>query len=60
MRKYKRKNSAYTKVSAEGRGEGASVARAEIPLQLMVKTMVTQVVPLQSMEDPMPDQAVVP
>ena len=39
------------KVSEEGGGGGARDAGAEIlPLQLMLKTMVKQVVPLQSIE----------
>ena len=45
-----RSNSADTKVSEEGGGGGAPGARAEIPLQPMVKTMVRQAVPLQPME----------
>ena len=45
----KRKNSADVKVSEGGRG-GAPGAIAKIPLQLVVKTMVRQAVPLQSME----------
>ena len=45
-----RNNSADTKVSEEGGGGGAPGARAEIPLQLVVKTMVRQAVPLQPME----------
>ncbi|KAK4806178.1 hypothetical protein QYF61_001101 [Mycteria americana] len=62
-------NPADTKVSEEGGGEGPPGARAEIPLQLVVKTMVRQAVPLQPMEehggadihlqpveDPMPEQ----
>jgi len=40
---------ADTKVS-DKRGRGAQGAGAEIPLQLVVKTMVRQAVPLQSME----------
>ena len=40
-----RNNSADTKVSEEGGGGGAPGARAEIPLQPVVKTMVRQVVP---------------
>ncbi|KAM9590860.1 uncharacterized protein ACIBXB_005909 [Morphnus guianensis] len=43
----KRNNSADTKVSEGG---GAPGARAEIPLQPMVKTVVRQAVPLQPME----------
>ncbi|KAK4828522.1 hypothetical protein QYF61_026944 [Mycteria americana] len=38
------------KVSEEGRGGGAPGARAEIPLQPLVKTTVRQAVPLQPME----------
>ncbi|PKU37044.1 hypothetical protein llap_12649 [Limosa lapponica baueri] len=45
-----RKNSAATKISEEGEGGGAPGARAEIPLQPVVKTTVTQLVPLQPME----------
>ncbi|PKU43327.1 protein pxr1-like [Limosa lapponica baueri] len=64
-----RNNSADTKVSEEEEGGGAPGARAEIPLQSMVKTMVRQAVPLQPievnggtdihlqpMEDPTPEQ----
>ncbi|GAB0209021.1 epimerase family protein SDR39U1 [Grus japonensis] len=64
-----RNNYADTKVSEEGEGGGAPGTRAEIPLQSVVKTMVRQAVPLQSMEvnggadihlqpvgDPMPEQ----
>jgi len=43
-------NSADTKVSKEGGGRGVPGTGAEISLQPVVKTMVTQVVPLQSME----------
>ena len=39
-----------SKLSEEGGGGGAPGTRAEILLQPVVKTMVTQVVPLQSME----------
>ena len=45
-----RNSSADTKVSEEGGGGGAPGARAEIPLQPVVKTMVRQAVPLQAME----------
>ncbi|PKU41625.1 protein pxr1-like [Limosa lapponica baueri] len=58
-----------TKVSEEGEGGGTPGARAEIPVQPVVKTMVRQAVPLQPMEvhdgadiclqpveDPMPEQ----
>ncbi|GAB0205093.1 epimerase family protein SDR39U1 [Grus japonensis] len=45
------RNSADTKVSAEGGGGGAPGAGAEIPLQPVVKTMVKQAVPLQPMEE---------
>ncbi|KAK4806933.1 hypothetical protein QYF61_027300 [Mycteria americana] len=69
-----RNNRADTKVSEEGGGGGVPGARAEIPLQPVVKTMVRQVVPLQPvvktmlrqavplqpMEDPMPEQMDVP
>ncbi|KAM9590913.1 uncharacterized protein ACIBXB_005945 [Morphnus guianensis] len=49
VRTCKRNNPADTKVS-EGGGGGAPAAGAEIPLQLVVKTMVRQAVPLQPME----------
>ena len=40
-----------TKVSEEGGGGGTGDTGAEsLPLQLMMKTMVRQVVPLQSVE----------
>ena len=45
-----RNNSADTKVSEEEGGGGAPGARAEIPWQPVVKTMVRQTVPLQPME----------
>jgi len=45
-----RNNSVDTKVSEEGRGGGASGAKAEIPLQPVEQTMVSQAVPLQPME----------
>ncbi|GAB0204530.1 acid sphingomyelinase-like phosphodiesterase 3b [Grus japonensis] len=67
-----RNSPADTKVSAGGAG-GAPGARAEIPLQPMVKTMVRQAVPLQPMEvhsgadihlqpveDPTPEQVETP
>ena len=50
MRRCERDNSADTKVREEGGGGGAPGARAEIPLQPVVKTMVRQAVPLQPME----------
>jgi len=50
MRICERNNSADTKVSKEGGGEGVPGAGAEVPLQLVVKTMVRQVVTLQPME----------
>lgn len=43
-------NSADTKVSEEGGRGGAPGAGAEIPLQLVVKTLGRQAVLLQSME----------
>ncbi|GAB0209175.1 AN1-type zinc finger protein 5-like [Grus japonensis] len=62
-----------TKVSEEGGGGGVPGARAEIPLQPVVKTMVKQAVPLQPVEvngkadirlqpveDPMPEQVEAP
>jgi len=46
-----RNNSADTKVSEEGGGGGAQGVGAEtLPLQQVLKTMVRQAVPLQSME----------
>ena len=51
VRKCERNNSADTKVSEEGGGGGAPGARAEIPLQPVVQTMVMQVVSLRPMED---------
>ena len=51
VRLCERNNSADTKVSEEGRGGGARDAGAKnLPLQLMMKTMVRQVVSLQPME----------
>jgi len=52
VRLCERNNSADTKVSEEGeRGGGARNVRAEnLPLQLVMKTVVRQVVPLQSMD----------
>ncbi|TRZ09965.1 hypothetical protein HGM15179_017136 [Zosterops borbonicus] len=41
-----------TKVSEEGGRGGAPSVRAEIPLQVLVMTMVKQVVPLQPTEIP--------
>jgi len=43
-------HSDYTKVSEEGGGGGAPGATAEIPLQPVEKTMVSQAVHLQPME----------
>ncbi|GAB0178615.1 epimerase family protein SDR39U1 [Grus japonensis] len=45
------RNSADTKVSADGGGGGAPGTGAEIPLQPVVKTTVKQAVPLQPMEE---------
>jgi len=51
VRPCERNKSADPKVSGEGGGEGARDAGAEsLPLQLIMKTMVRQVVPLQPME----------
>jgi len=50
VRTCERNNSVVTKVSAEGGEGGALVARAEIHLQPVEKTMVSQAVPLQPME----------
>ncbi|PKU48654.1 protein pxr1-like [Limosa lapponica baueri] len=50
MRTCERNNSADAKVSEEGGRGGGPGTRAEIPLQPMVKTMVRQAVPLQSMD----------
>lgn len=41
-----RNNHADIKISDEGRGGSAPGARAEIPVQPLVKTMVREVVPL--------------
>ena len=60
MRICERNNSADTEVGEEGGGGGAPGARAEIPLQPMVKTMVRQAVPLQPVEDPTLEQVDVP
>ena len=57
-----RNNSADTKVSEEGRGGGASDARAEIPLQPMEQTLQSMedncgaYIHLQPIEDPMAEQ----
>ncbi|GAB0192075.1 acid sphingomyelinase-like phosphodiesterase 3b [Grus japonensis] len=51
VRIHERNNSADTKVSEGGGGEGAPGAGAEIPLQPVEMTMVRQAVPLQPMED---------
>ncbi|GAB0202867.1 hypothetical protein GRJ2_002752300 [Grus japonensis] len=51
MRICERNNSADTKVSEEGEGEGVPGIEAEVPLQPLEKTMVRQAVPLQPMED---------
>ena len=51
MRRCERNNSADTKVGEERGGGGARDAGAEgLPLQPVLKTMVRQLVPLQSME----------
>jgi len=51
VRRCERNNSADIKVSEEAGGGGARDTRAEgLPLQVVMKTMVRQVVPLQSME----------
>ena len=50
MRLCERNNSADTKVSEEGGGAGRAGARAEIHLQTVEKTTVSQNVPLQPME----------
>jgi len=51
VRQCERNNSADTKVSEEGAGGGARDAGGkDLPLQVMMKTMVRQVVPLQPME----------
>ncbi|CAM9267070.1 unnamed protein product [Bubo scandiacus] len=56
VRMCERNNSADTKISEEGGGGGAPGARAEIPLQPLVQTMVGQAVPLQPVDDPTPEQ----
>jgi len=50
VRLRERNNSAATKVSKEGGAGGTPGSRAEISLQPVEKTMVSQTVPLQSME----------
>jgi len=50
VRIYERNSSADAKVNEEGGGGGAPGAGAEVPLQLMEKTMVRQAVHLQPME----------
>jgi len=69
VRGCERNNSADTRVSEGAGGGGDPCTRAEVPLQLVVKIMVRQTVPLQPMEvhsetdihlqpmeDPMPEQ----
>ena len=56
-----RKATIQTPRSVKKEGEEVlQVQSAEIPLQPVEKTMVTQVVTLQPMEDPMPEQVDVP
>jgi len=51
VRLCERNNSADTKVSEAGEGGGAPDAGAEsLPLQLVMKTMVRQAIPLKPME----------
>jgi len=51
VRRCERNNSADTKVSEGGGGGGApSVGAETLPLQLVMKTMMRQAVPLQSMD----------
>lgn len=45
-----RSNSADTLLSEKGGGGGAQGVRAEVPLQPMVQTLVSQAVPLQPTE----------
>jgi len=52
VRKCERSSLVDSKVSEAGGEEGAPGTRAEIPTQPMVKTRVTQVVPLRPMEVP--------
>jgi len=49
VRRCERNNSADTKVNEEGGGT-RNVRAESLPLQLVIKTMMRQVVPLQSME----------
>ena len=51
MRKKGVRSPADTKISEEGGGGVAPGAKAEVPLQLMERTMVDQAVPLQPKED---------
>lgn len=50
-RQCERNNPADNKVSRQERGGSAPGTRAEVPLQLVMKTMVMQVIPLQPVED---------
>jgi len=51
VRRCERNNSADTKVNEDAGGGGGRDARAEsLPLQLVMKTMVRQSVPLQPVE----------
>ena len=51
MRLRERNNYADTKISEERGKGGAPGSGAEIPLQLMVETMVRKAVPLQTVQD---------
>lgn len=51
VRKCDKNSPADAKIGEEGGGRSAPGARAEIPLQPVVKTMVMQAVSLQPMED---------
>jgi len=51
VRRCERNNSADIKVKEEGAGGGApGTGEESLPLQLMMKTMMRQVVPLESVE----------
>ncbi|PKU44710.1 protein pxr1-like [Limosa lapponica baueri] len=50
VRTCERNSPAGTKISEEGRGRGTSGIVTEIPLQLVVMTMMRQAIPLQTVE----------
>lgn len=50
VRIYERSNSGNSNVSEERGGGGAPGAKAEVPTQPVVKTMVSQAVPMKPLE----------